>query len=169
MILIKSWRSPKTEIRKSEKEGKGFFAKDDIKKGEIVFVKSGHILNWEKTKKFADKLGDYYLQIHDDFYLSPTTKDEVQNTAIFINHSCEPNVWPDGQVTFTALRDIKAGEELCYDYAMTTAHPYGLKCNCGNKGCRKIITGNDWKLKNLQEKYGNHFVWIILKKIKSIR
>jgi len=149
--------------------GKGLFAKEEIKKGEIVFVKSGHILNWEQTKKFTDELGDYYLQIHDDFYLSPTTKDEVQDTAIFINHSCEPNVGPDGQITFIALRDIKTGEELCYDYAMATAHPYELKCNCGNKNCREIITGNDWKRKDLQVKYGNHFVWFILKKIKSIR
>ncbi len=169
MSSPKSWRSPKTEIRKSKKEGKGLFAKENIKKGEIVFVKNGHILNWGQTKKFADELGDYYLQIHDDFYLSPTTKDEVQDTAIFINHSCEPNVGPDGQVTFIALRNIKAGEELCYDYAMTTAHPYELKCNCGNKNCRKVITGGDWKRKDLQEKYGNHFVWIILKKIKSIK
>jgi len=168
-MLLKSWRSPKTEIRKSGKEGKGLFARDVIRKGEVVFVKSGHILNWEKTKKFADELGDYYLQIHNEFYLSPTTKDEVQNTAIFINHSCEPNVGPDGQITFIALRDIKAGEELCYDYAMTTAHPYKLSCNCRSKNCRKIITGNDWKLKELQERYRNHFTCLILKKINSLK
>ncbi len=169
MQSIKSWRSPKTEIRESVKHGKGLFAKVRIQKGEIVFVKSGHILGWGQTKKFVKELGDCYLQIYNDFYLSPTTKEEVQDTAIFINHSCNPNVGPDGQITFTALRDIEAGEELCYDYAMTTAHPYKLKCNCKSKDCRKVITGNDWKHKDLQKRYGNHFVWFILKKIKKIK
>ncbi len=169
MNQITSWRSPKTHIRESKKGGKGLFAKKDINKEEVVFIKSGHILDGKQTKNFAEELGDYYLQIHDDFYISPTTKDEVLSTAIFINHSCEPNVGPDGQITFIALRDIKAGEELCYDYAMTTAHPYELKCHCGSKRCRKTITGNDWKLKELQEKYGNHFIWFILKKIKAMK
>lgn len=130
MPTIKSYRSPKTEVKKKSKiQGKGIFAKEDIKKGEIVFIKAGHIVDWEEAKKFAD----YYLQIYDNFFLSPKTEEEVNNTAIFINHSCDPNVGPDGQITFVALRDIKAGEELCYDYAMTTAHDYKLKCNCGSK------------------------------------
>jgi len=168
MSAIKSWKSPKTEVRESEKEGKGLFARENIKKGEIIFIKGGHILGWEQTKSFAEEFGDYYLQIDNDFYLSPISKDEVSDIAIFINHSCEPNCGPDGQITFVALRDIKAGEELCYDYAMTTAHPFEMECNCGTKNCRKIVTGNDWKLKDLQDKYGNHFLWFIFKKIKSI-
>jgi len=163
---MKSWKSPKTEVRESKTQGEGLFAKENIKKREVIFIKNGHILNWKETQKFAEELGDYYLQIEEDIYLSPITKEEIEDIAIFINHSCNPNVAPDGQITFIALRDIKTGEELCHDYAMTTAHPYRLKCNCGSKNCRKIITGEDWKLKELQEKYGNHFVWFILKKIK---
>ncbi len=166
MSAIKSYRSPKTEVRKSGKGGVGLFAKQDIRKGEVVFIKSGHILTWEQTRRAARKIGDYWMQIHDDFFLCPTTKDEVRDTAIFVNHSCDPNIGPDGQVTFVTLRDIKAGEELCYDYAMDTACTYELKCNCGSSKCRKTITGNDWKLKELQDRYGNHFSWFILKRIK---
>lgn len=169
MSNIKSWKSLKTEVRKSEKQGKGLFAKENINEGELIFIKNGHIVNWEKAKKFANELGECYLQISDDFYLSPVTKEEVDDIAIFINHSCDPNVGPDGQITFVALKNIKSGEELCYDYAMTTPRPYKLECNCGSKNCRKIITGEDWKRKDLQEKYGNHFVWFILKKIKSLK
>ena len=88
-------------------------------------------------------------------------------TAIYINHSCDPNVGPNGQITFIALRDIKAREELCYDYAMTTAHPYELECNCKSEHCRRIITGNDWKLRKLQHRYANHFTSHILRKIRS--
>jgi len=168
MPKIKSYRSPKTEIRKSPIKGRGLFAKKDIKKGEIIFIKSGHIVEgYKEMIKLEKKLGEYDLQITDEFYLCPKTKEEVKDTAIFINHSCDPNVGPDGQITFVAIRDIKAGEELYYDYAMTTDRNYRLKCSCGSKNCRKIITGKDWKLKSLRKKYGNHFAHHILKKIKK--
>lgn len=164
---MKSWKSPKTEVKESNKHGKGLFAKEDIKKGETIFVKAGHIMKVAEAMAIEKEIGEYSLQISDDFSLCPKTKEEIKDTAIFINHSCEPNVGADGQITFIALRDVKKGEELCYDYAMTTARQYKLKCSCGAKNCRKIITGDDWKRKDLQEKYGNHFVWFILKKIKK--
>ena len=168
MPQIKSYRSPKTEIRDSSIKGKGLFARESIRKGEVVFVKSGHIGSKGEALRYDRKLGEYSLQIADDIFLFPTTEEEVKSTAIFINHSCDPNVGPDGQIIFVALRDIKAGEELCYDYAMTTDYNYELKCECGSKQCRKVITGKDWQRKDLQEKYGNYFTHHILKKIKGI-
>ncbi len=168
MHALKSYISPKTEVReKSEIEGNGLFAKQDIKKGEVIFIKNGHIVNHVEAMKLEAKLGEYCLQINDNFFLCPKRKEELKDIAIFINHSCDPNVGPDGQVTFVALRNIKAGKELCHDYAMTTMREYRLKCNCGSKKCRKIITGNDWELKELQNKYGDHFSYHILKRIKA--
>ena len=167
MPKIKSYRSPKTEVREEAIVGKGVFAREGIKKGEILFVKSGHIVHKKDALRYDKELGEYSLQIADDFFLCPTTDEEVEDTALFINHSCDPNICPDGQITFVALRDIKAGEELCYDYAMTTDYDYKLKCVCGSKTCRGTITGKDWQLRDLQEKYGNHFTYHILKKIKS--
>lgn len=169
MPKIKSYRSPKTEARGSGIEGKGLFATKEIKKGEVVFVKSGHIGNKEEALRYDRELGEYSLQVADDIFLFPTTKEEVEDTAIFINHSCGPNVGPDGQIVFVALRDIRIGEELCYDYAMTTDYDYELKCECGSKQCRKVITGKDWQRKDLQEKYGSHFTYHILKRIRDSR
>ncbi|HLC76788.1 MAG TPA: SET domain-containing protein-lysine N-methyltransferase [archaeon] len=167
-MRLKSYRSPKAEVReKSKIQGKGLFAKVPIKKGELVFIKGGHIVDYEESKKIEAKFGEYCLQITDTFFICPKTKDEVKDTAIFINHSCNPNVGPDGQVSFVALRKIKAGEELCYDYAMTTSRKYRLVCNCGSRDCRKTITGDDWKLRSLQTKYGKHFTHLILGKIKK--
>jgi len=167
MSIIKSYRSPKIEIRGSEKQGKGLFAEEDIKEGEIVFIKNGHIVNHEEMMELEERLGEYSLQITDDFYLCSRTQEEVESTAIFINHSCDPNVGPDGQVSFVALRDIEFGEELCYDYAMTTDRDYSLDCNCGSQQCRGVITGKDWQLEELQDRYGDNFAWFILKKIRS--
>jgi len=170
MIPIKSWHSPKVEVKeKSRIEGKGLFAKEDIKKGTIVFIKLGHVVTFEEASKLMKELGDYTVQITDEFLLSPRTKEGVDNTGIFINHSCDPNVGPDGDIIHVALRDIKKGEELCYDYAMCTTHPFRLECNCGTKYCRSVITGEDWKRKDLQQRYGNHFSYFILKKIKKMK
>lgn len=168
-MFLNSYRSPKTEVRESIKiHGKGLFAKEPIKKGEIIAIKGGHILSLEEYNKLDDLPKQYCLQIDDNFFIGPRTNEEVEENAIFINHSCEPNVGFDGQIIYIALRDIEQGEELCHDYAMCfTARNYDFKCHCGAKNCRGIITDNDWKSKELQEKYGDHFALFILKKIKS--
>ncbi|NJO91347.1 MAG: hypothetical protein HC831_22090 [Chloroflexia bacterium] len=70
----------------------------------------------------------------------------------------------DGQINYVAIRDIEPGEELCLDYAMAMTTNYELICNCGTDNCRGKITGEDWRNKKLQEKYGDYFAWFILKK-----
>lgn len=164
-IPIKSYRSSKVQVKTSSLKGRGIFAIEPIVKGEIVFIKAGQILNYEEAIESEQRFGDYCLQIHDNFYLGPKTEEELENTSIYANHSCEPNIGPEGQITFVALRDILPGEELCHDYAMTTMRNYTLECKCRSKNCRGVITGNDWKKVELQIKYGNNFMHFILKRI----
>jgi len=166
MADIKCYTYPKIEVRQGP-IGLGTFAKEDIKKDEVVFIKAGHIVQVEEALRYDKEVGDYSVQITDDFFLCPKKIEEIPDLVIHFNHSCNPNVGPDGQVSFVALRDIKKGEELSVDYATIVSHKYRLECKCGSKECRKIITGDDWKLKELQDKYGNHFSWFILKKIKG--
>jgi len=70
----------------------------------------------------------------------------------------------DGQICFVAMRSIQAGEKLCLDYAMAITGDYKMECNFGNSNCRKLITGDDWKKKELQQRYGKYFSWFIYKK-----
>lgn len=66
------------------------------------------------------------------------------------------------------MKDIKKGEEVYYDYALTESSPeFELHCKCGKPSCRGIIKGTDYQKKELQEKYGNHFLPHILKKIEE--
>jgi hypothetical protein len=169
MQSIKSYRSPKVEVRTASKiEGKGIFAKESIKKGEIIAIKAGHIITSQEFRNLDKLPKQYCLQIEDEFYIGPKNKEEIEDNAIFINHSCEPNVGFSGQLTYVAMRDIDAGEELTHDYAMCfTKRDGGFKCNCRVKNCRKVITDDDWKLKDLQNRYGNYFVTFILRKIKG--
>lgn len=166
---MKSYKSHKTEIRKSSKEGTGFFSKENISKDEIVAIRSGHIVVYEEAMILDKEVGDFSLQITDDHFLCPKTKDEIPEIALYINHSCNPNIGMKGQVNYVALRDINANEELCLDYAMAMNTEYELKCECSSENCRKIITGYDWKKPELQEKYKNYFAWFIKELIKSNR
>lgn len=167
MKKLKTYCSPKTIVKESSKDGKGFFAKENIAKGEIVAIKNGHIVDRQEAYRLDREIGDFSLQISDEFYLCPGTKEEVKDIVIFINHSCDPNVGMDGQVNYVAMRDIQAGEELCLDYAMSISGEYELECKCGSDKCRGIITGEDWKIEDLQKRYDAYFSWFIYKKIQS--
>ncbi len=161
------WKSPKIEIKQSSIHGEGVFAKNAIKKGELIAIKVGHIVDENQRKEIEKRVGDFWLQIRDNFYLTPLTKKEAQETALYINHSCDPNAGVDGDIGMVAIKNVRKGEEICYDYAMDTAGEYSLECHCGSKLCRKVVTGEDWKRKDLQKRYGIHFAWYLLKKIKG--
>ncbi len=71
-----------------------------------------------------------------------------------------------------ARRKIQQGEELTGDYAMWEADEEDVKpwvCGCGSVNCRKTITGRDWRRRDLQEQYGNHFSPFINRRIAAMR
>ncbi|MBN1380408.1 MAG: SET domain-containing protein-lysine N-methyltransferase [Deltaproteobacteria bacterium] len=166
---IRCYRSPKIEIRASGPKGRGLFATEKIKRGEVVAIKAGHIVTADRLPEITTATGDYALQIDDYFYLSPISSEEVERLTIFINHSCDPNVGFDGQITYVAMRDIEPEEELCHDYAMMRTDGYSLDCLCGSELCRGKVTGEDWKDPQLQQRYGNYFSSYILRKIRQLR
>ena len=169
MSEIWCYRSPKIKVRSSDLQGRGVFSTEKIEKDEVVAVKAGHIVTAEQLAQITSAVGDYALQIHDQFYLSPTSKEELNRMSIFINHSCDPNVGFDGQITYVAMRAIEPGEELCHDYAMERSDDYSLDCLCGSALCRNKITGEDWKDPELQQRYGDYFSSYIFKKIKHLK
>ncbi len=64
-----------------------------------------------------------------------------------------------GAFALSARRDIAAGEEVTVDYATQTAEPdFVLDCRCGSALCRGTVTGDDWRRRELQERYGEHWV-----------
>jgi uncharacterized protein len=169
MQQFESYRSPKVEIKNSEIAEKGIFAKYKIRKDEVIAIKSGYILSKNEFNNLDEECKKYCLQIEEDFFLGPKNKEEIRKNAIFINHSCDPNVGFQGEIIYVAMRDIEEGEELTHDYAMCftdLSHFSDLKCNCGSKNCRKKILSSDWMSKELQAKYSDYFSNFILKKIK---
>ena len=131
--MIKSVLSPKVEVRTNSLNGKGIFAKESIKAGEIVFIKGGHILT--RDKLYSSGVINSYFPISDEYFLAAQNKDE----------------------------------ELIVDYAFIDNEDYSFKCTCGSTNCRGTITGFDWKIKELQEKYYDYFAQYLKDKINEER
>lgn len=165
---MSSWFSPKTEKRDSPISGRGLFACESIGGGEIVAVKGGAILDSAAFSKIRAAVSPAEIQIEDDLYITPLSEAEVEASMLRLNHSCNPNVGVRGQITFVAMRDIPAGAELTIDYAMIDGEPgERMECACGEAACRGVITGNDWQLPELQERYSNYFSQYLRARIES--
>ena len=72
------------------------------------------------------------------------------------------------------MKDIEAGIEITYDYAMVmfrnekSKHYFKMLCKCGSDNCRRIITEDDWKLPDLQKRYDGYFQPFIQDKIDQM-
>lgn len=165
-------------IRKESKiEGTGLYATESIKEGEVLFKWGGKVVGDSALKQIESE-GKYHssVAIGEDKNLlfnviDPKAK-QVESKGSGVggfNHSCDPNLWMQDEVTVEARRDIKAGEELTIDYSMFTVAPNWSieECKCGASLCRHKITGNDWKLPDLHERYKDHFSPFINERIKN--
>src|SRR6478752_9555497 len=157
-MISLSYRSPKTEVHESKIHGCGLFAITDIAKNEIVAVKGGHVVERKTLReKITPVLGPVEIQVDEDLFIAPVTGEEREGSMLYSNHSCDPNLGMRGEITFVAMRHIRAGEELTHDWAMTDDDDYSLKCNCDAPDCRKILTGKDWQHPDLQRRYAGYF------------
>lgn len=161
-----SFLSPKTEVRESKIHGRGLFARANIAKDEIVAVKGGHIVDGKiLSEKITPRLGPVEIQIDDDLFIAPVTEEERELSMLYSNHSCDPNLGMRGEITFVAMRDIRAGQELTHDWAMTDDDDYSVECNCGAPDCRETLTGKDWQRQDLQKRYAGYFSAYLARKI----
>jgi len=166
------WLNPKVEVRDSNVEGKGLFAKEQISKGERILVIGGYILTVDEESKLPGKCHDNGVQITEDLVIS-IIKDEEYDGFNFLNHNCTPNCGFKGQIFLVTMRDIEKDEEITIDYAMVlhksnNGPRYSLECLCGDIHCRKMITDDDWKDPLLQKKYNGYFQSFIQDEIDSI-
>jgi SET domain-containing protein len=165
-MLRLSHLSPKTEVRESKIHGRGLFAIADIAKDEIVAVKGGRIVDRKTLReKITRRLGPVEIQIDDDLFIAPVTDEERELSMLYSNHSCDANLGIRGEITFVAMRDIRAGEELTHDWATTDDDDYSVECKCGAPNCRKTVTGKDWQRPELQERYAGYFSAYLARKL----
>jgi len=165
-MMALSYRSPKTEVRESKIHGRGLFATTQIAKDEIVAVKGGHIVGRTALRgEIRPRLGPVEIQIDEGLFIAPVTEEEREGSMLYSNHSCDPNLGMRGEITFVAMRHIRAGEELTHDWAATDDDDYSVECKCGAPNCRKILTGKDWQRADLQTRYAGYFSAYLARKI----
>lgn len=125
------------EIRNTKKYGNGVYALCDIQKGHRLHTMSGKTTT---IKKIADKITKGGEEPNDPFQVGRMTYIDLDEFSRTFNHSCNPNLGIRKRSELFALRDIKAGEQLTYDYSMTVAPtPWEMSCACGSNRCRKVI------------------------------
>lgn len=138
-----------------------------IEKGELISIWGGDIVAKDRLDPSMPRFTQRVLQIDEELYI--LTAEEKEPNDCF-NHSCEPNLGFTGQIGLVTLRDVDAGEELTFDYAMSDGEPYDeFDCHCGMPTCRHKVTGNDWKLPSLWEKYEGYFSPYLARRIHTLR
>lgn len=131
-------------VKSSELEGSGCFATEEIKAGEVICTFEGEGISFQELKKRYDEGKEKVcnpLQIGEKEYL------DLAEPYIFFNHSCDPNAGIRKIGELFALRNIKKGEEITYDYSTTewTYEKFGkykdwsMECNCKSKKCRGTL------------------------------
>jgi hypothetical protein len=143
----------------------GAFALRPFKKGEkIISFREFEdnflmpINEYEKLNKETKKMVRAFCELTKDFAIIPANINHIKN-IYYINHSCYPNVGFDKKDNYIAIRNIRKNDEFLMSYSLLYSYPkFRMKCLCKNKHCRGFITGNDWKDKKLQKRYGSYFI-----------
>jgi SET domain-containing protein len=165
-----NWLSPKITLSESDHCGWGQVAIEDIQKDEVIVVFGGHVMTMEEFYSLPAKIQEFPYQISEepDLVFGPANFDELQHGEFF-NHSCDPNTGFKSALHLVAMRNIRAGDAITFDYAMCTTGDFGnMNCHCEVQGCRKYITGDDWKISLLQDRYRGYFQPYIEDKINKL-
>jgi len=172
------------EVKDSSIHQRGWFATEDIKAGTWIWKQNPEgssttdvKLTYEQVQALPQEARDKFLSlayvVDNNTFLGLDPDREpiaAEQAELFVNHSCDGNCWYENDDLLVAMKDIKSGEELTYDYALTDAHAVFdtiPKCNCGAKKCRGKVSGRDWQLPELQRRYGRHFIGHVLAKIEG--
>ena len=141
------------KIKKSNIDNKGLYASKNIKAKQIVIHYKGKLVTKkevEKNPKFDNDKAIYLFNVNNRYDLDGDFK---YNDARLINHSCNPNCEVEGKglkLWIVAIKDIKKGEELSYDYGFGYDKDYKqFVCKCGAKNCVGYIVreGSRWRIK----------------------
>ncbi len=140
-------RGRRIQVRRSGVHGKGVFALRPIAAGEHIIEYTGERIGWpEALRRHPHDPADP----HHTFYFSLEGGGVIDakhggNASRWINHACAPNCEAeevDGRVYVKALRALRPGEELFYDYGLvlderrTPSLKRQYACRCGAPDCR---------------------------------
>ncbi|XP_059469173.1 histone-lysine N-methyltransferase, H3 lysine-36 specific isoform X2 [Neocloeon triangulifer] len=138
-----------TELKLMGAKGWGLTAQEDLKKGTFVVEYVGEVVNKEEFQRRKRGYIEnkekhfYFLELGGNHYIDAKFKG---NLSRFINHSCEPNcqsshwnVLGERRVGLFTLRDVRAGEELTFNYGWKLDGTNTQQCLCNTESCKKSL------------------------------
>lgn len=149
-----NWIHSSLQIIETPDCGYGVVAREAIAAGTLVVMFGGVVTTSAEFEVLPPNLQHFPFQVADDLFLGPRDESDI-GVGERINHSCDPSVGFSGAIALVALRDIKKGEPITLDYATCVASnddAFTLRCRCGAPNCRRTITGQDWKIPQVQDR-----------------
>lgn len=123
------------------------FARRHYAPGERLLRFSGPLTD-RADPIHASPEGANLLQVGGDRYIYP------RPIGLFVNHSCRPNAGLRGTRGLFAICDIKAGEEVRFDYSTTMDEDlWTMVCACGHGSCRGVVADFRTLPEGLREHY----------------
>jgi uncharacterized protein len=124
--------------------GIGGFAHEDIAAGTRVIEYVGEKITKEESLARCQRSNEYIFAIDDSHDLDGNVDG---NPARFLNHSCEPNCeaqFIEGRIWIVAIREVRAGEELMFNYSYDLTDYREHPCRCGAKTCVGFIVAEEF-------------------------
>lgn len=151
------WVHPGVAIGPSSIAGAGLVAGVGLDAGIVVIRLGGRLVTSTELDALLVHQPDGYVDtitVADDRHLvlPPGT------LAHWANHSCDPNLWHAGPYEIVTRRPVRPGDELTLDYGTNSGAPgFRMRCTCGSPMCRAVVTSEDWRRPDLQDRYGGHW------------
>jgi len=152
---VKATSSPYIAVRRSKIHGAGVFARTDIPAGARIIEYTGELITkressrrypiaWERSLNDNNKGAVYIFALNKRFDIDG---DVWWNTARYINHSCDPNCETEiikGHIWIIAMRDIRKGEEISYNYGYNLEAWEDHPCRCRAERCVGFIVAEEY-------------------------
>jgi hypothetical protein len=148
--------APGIERFMTDKKGFGVRTRQDIKKSTFISEYLGEVVT---EREFKDRMQTLYVNDTHHYCLNldgglVIDGHRMGSECRFVNHSCSPNCeiqkWSVNglfRMALFALRDIRADEELTYDYNFSLFNPAeGQPCRCDTPQCRGVIGGKSQRI-----------------------
>ena len=141
----------KVSVIKTEKKGYGLRADTDLSAHDFIFEYIGEVVNEPTLRRRMRQYDEegikhfYFMSLTKSEFVDATTKG---NLGRFCNHSCNPNCYVDKWVVGDKLRmgifaerNIKAGEELVFNYNVDRYGADPQPCYCAEPNCTGFLGG----------------------------
>ncbi len=127
--------------------GLGLFARRDLRPGEVLSCLEGPLIDFAETKRRGPR-ECMAIQVDENCYI------DTQPPGVFVNHSCEPNAGVRENRYLVALKALRKGEEIRYDYSTTMEEAsFTMPCCCGAPSCRGVVKDFSTLPRPVRDKY----------------